>query len=102
MSSNFQMFVQVLRKFIAFPVLYLSFLKTENIKENGGLKRSRTLWSPPPATSSACLTTEENFSLNKFNHRSEKCGNKGKQSKEANNNVVIKHSQGPLVLSQEL
>ena len=48
MSSNFQMFVQVLLKFIAFPVLYLSLLKTENIKENGGLKRSRTLCSPRP------------------------------------------------------
>ena len=63
MSSNFQMFVQVLLKFIAFPVLYLSLLKTENIKENGGLKRSRTLWSPSPAMSSACLSSVENFSL---------------------------------------
>ena len=48
MSSKFQMFVQVLQKFTAFPVLHLSLLKTDDIKEKGALKRSRTLWSLPP------------------------------------------------------
>ena len=36
MSSNFQMFVQVLLKFIAFPVLYLSLLKVEEYHRKAG------------------------------------------------------------------
>ena len=40
-------------------------------------------YGPCPYTmSSACLLSVENLAKNKFNERNEKCGNKGKQSKE--------------------
>ena len=41
-------------------------------------------------------------SKNKFNQGNEKFRNKGKRRRPDNNNVVIKHSQGYLVLSQGL
>ena len=58
---------------------------------------------PSPIISSACLLSVENYSQRiNLIKTSEKRENKGKHSKETNNNVLIKHSQGPLVLSQEL
>ena len=43
------------------------------------------------------------WSKNKFNQRNEECRNKGKhQRRPNNNNVGIKHSQGPLLSSQRL
>jgi len=54
--------------------------------------------------SSACLLSVENFSQRiSLIREMRACRNKGKQSKETdNNNVVIKHSQEPLGPSQEL
>ena len=68
------------------------------------LKHNSALWSLAFHTvSSACLLSVENYSQRiNLIKTSEKRENKGKHSKETNNNVLIKHSQGPLVLSQEL
>ena len=54
--------------------------------------------------SSACLLSVENCSQRiSLIREMRACRNKGKQSKETdNNNVVIKHSQEPLGPSQEL
>ena len=54
--------------------------------------------------SSACLLSVENFSQRiSLIREMRACRNKGKQSKETdNNNVVIKRSQEPLGPSQEL
>ena len=69
------------------------------------LKQSRTLWSLPPSTVSiGCLLPVENFnqrmSLIREVRNIETKENSLKRLN--NNNVVIKHSQGPLVLSQGL
>ena len=64
-----------------------------------------TLPQPPPSTmSSACLLSVENFSQKISLIR--EVGNaetkENSQRKLNNNNIVPKHSQGPLVLSQGL
>ena len=69
------------------------------------VKWSRTLWSlPPPSMSSACLLSMENFSqrislIREVRYAETK---ENSQRRLNNNNVIIKHSQGPLVLSQGL
>ena len=68
---------------------------------------SRTPWSlptPPRPTSYACLFSVENFSqrislIREIRNEETK---ENSQKRLNNNNVVIKHSQGPLVLSQGL
>ena len=50
MSSNFQMFVQVLCKFVAFLVLYLSLLKIEEYQRKGGNRERAGLYDPHPLT----------------------------------------------------
>ena len=59
---------------------------------------------PPPPTFSACLLPVENFSqkislIREVRNAETKENSQGRLN---NNNVVIKHSQGPLVLSQGL
>ena len=72
------------------------------------LKQCRTLWSlppPPPCPMfSACLLPVENFSqrislIREVRNAETKENSQGRLN---NNNVVINHSQGPLVLSQGL
>ena len=71
------------------------------------LKWSRTPWSlltPPRPTSYSCLFSVENFSqrislIREIRNAETK---ENSQKRLNNNNVVIKHSQGPLVLSQGL
>ena len=68
-------------------------------------KHSKTLRSLPPLSHVLCLpfVCGKLQLKNKLNQRNEKCWNKGKQSKEKNNNNgVIKHSQGLFVPSQGL
>ena len=63
MSSNFQMFVQVLCKFVAFLVLYLSLLKIEEYQRKGANREQDSMiLTPLPTMSSACLLPVENFS----------------------------------------
>ena len=62
------------------------------------MKQSTTLWSLPPM-SSACLLSAEHFSQRislseKWEHVETK---ENSQRRPNNNNLVIKHSQGPLV-----
>ena len=102
MSSNFQMFVQILWKFIAFPVLYWSPLKTEEYQK-GGIEMEQDSKILAPATMfSACLLPVEHFnqriSLIRELRNAETEENSLRRLN--NNNVVIKHDQGPLVLSQ--
>ena len=75
------------------------------------LKRSRTLWpfptAPPPTISSAFLLSVENFNqrinLIREVRNAETMENFVSVLRRLNNNkVVIKHRQGPLVLSQGL
>ena len=93
MSSNFHMFAQVLWNFIAFQVLYQSLFKIEEHQRKGGIE---TAGLPT-------LLPMENFSQRislirelRNVETKENCQKKLNN----NNNVVIKHSQGPLVLSQ--
>ena len=69
-------------------------------------QQSRTLWSLPahPARSSPCLLSVESFSqrislIREVRYAETK---ENSQRRLNNNNVIIKHSQGPLVLSQGL
>ena len=58
---------------------------------------------PPPTMSSACLLPVENFSQRiSLVREVRNAETKGNCQRRLNNNVVIKHSQGPLVLSQGL
>ena len=68
------------------------------------MKRSRTIWCLPPTVSSACLLPVENFSQRVSLIREVRNAETKENSLRRinNNNVVIKHSQGPLVLSQGL
>ena len=69
-------------------------------------KTERTVWSlpRPPPMSSACLLHTENFSqrirlIREVRNAETK---ENDQRRLNNNNIIIKHSQGPLVLSQGL
>ena len=60
--------------------------------------------TPPSTMSSACLLHTENFSqrirlIREVRNAETK---ENDQRRLNNNNIIIKHSQGPLVLSQEL
>ena len=83
------------------PPDHLFFPSTNHLLiQHAAYQTEQVFASPclPPSMSSASLLCLENFS----HQRNEKCGNKGKQRRLDNNNVVIKQSQGPSAVSQGL
>ena len=67
-----------------------------------GVEQSRTLWSLTTPMSSACLLSVENFSQRiSVIREGRNVETKGNSQRRLNNkSVIIKHSQGPLVLFQ--
>ena len=59
---------------------------------------------PPPSMFSACLLPVENFSqrINLIREMKNAEAKENSLRRLNNNNIVIKHSQGPLVVSQRL
>ena len=102
MSSNFQIFVQVLWKFIAFLLCIVPPQEWGISKKRGDWNGAEHCGPCPAPMFSAWLLPVENFSqrmsLITEVRNAETKGN----SQESLNNAIIKNNQGPVVLSQGL
>ena len=95
MSNNFQVFVQVLWKFIATLVLYLSLLKIKEYQSKGEIETEQDHMVLAPIMFSAWLLPVENFSqwislIREVRNAETK---ENSQRRLNNNSVVIKHAK---------